>query len=103
MVEDEAKGLGQMAEWERDGISGCGWLLIISGVFALGLVALAWLVKLEVDEAGGGVAAVWVTASGTRYHRRDCPALARSTPELTTLDRAKADGLRPCDLCGPPA
>jgi len=94
------KGLGEMASSERCGISGCGWLLIITGIFAAGVAVLAWLVRLELDDDD---ATVWVTASGTRYHRHDCPALSRSKPHEMSLDEARREGLAPCDLCDPPA
>jgi hypothetical protein len=91
-----------MAEDRRCGISGCGWLLIIMGVFTAGVALLAWLVRLELRN-GGGAGDVWVTDSGSRYHLRECTALARSEPHAITLQEARREGLQPCDLCEPPA
>jgi hypothetical protein len=82
--------------------TGLAWLAIISGVFALLAAALVCVLRLEVsEEAGGGVPVVWVTGSGTRYHRRNCGALLRSQPEAISLMEARKRGLTPCDLCGP--
>lgn len=97
-----AKGLGEMANSERCGISGCGWLLLLTGGFAAGVALLVWLVRLELDGDGASGAGFWVTDSGTRYHRRECAALARSTPHEIRLDEAREQGLAPCDLCEPP-
>ncbi|MFO8079786.1 MAG: hypothetical protein R6V07_05705 [Armatimonadota bacterium] len=92
-----------MADSERCGTSGCGWLLLLTGGFAAGVALLVWLVRLETNDDRGSRAGVWVTDSGTRYHHRDCAALARSTPHEISLDEAREQGLAPCDLCGPPA
>ncbi|MGI5819688.1 MAG: hypothetical protein ACOX9R_16515 [Armatimonadota bacterium] len=92
-----------MSERERGRISGCGRLLIIAGLCAAGVALLAWLIKLELRGEPSGSIAVWITDSGSRYHRRECAALARSHPREVTLAQAKAQGLGPCDLCGPPA
>ncbi|MFW5866968.1 MAG: hypothetical protein ACOCX2_04070 [Armatimonadota bacterium] len=89
-----------MASSRRCGISGCGWLLIVTAVFAAGVAVLAWLVRLE--RVGGG-ATVWITDAGTRYHHRDCASLARSHPHEISLEDAHQQGLAPCDLCHPPA
>lgn len=97
-----AKGLRQMAERECCGISGCGWLLLIMGLFAAGVGLLAWLIRLEIDPADSGNETVWTTSAGTHYHRRECRALARSQPHAVTLQEAVTDGLEPCDLCKPP-
>lgn len=91
-----------MAKSERDGISGWGWLLVIIGVFAAGVGLIMWLTRFAPERECSG-SRVWVTTSGTRYHRRDCLALARSTPRSVTLAEARAAGLKPCDLCEPPA
>lgn len=93
-----------MNERERCCLSGWRWLLVILGAFALGAGVVAWLMRLEVsEESGGGVPVVWVTSSGTRYHRRNCAALMRSTPDAISLMEARRRGLSRCDLCGPQA
>ena len=91
-----------MGDSRRCGISGCGWLLILTGLFAAGLALLVWLVRLGLN-GGPAAAMVWVTDNGTRYHRRECAALARSTPHEVGLGAAREQGLSPCDLCDPPA
>lgn len=92
-----------MEERDRSGAGGCGWLLVITGVFALGAGALAWVLRREAAEAPrSGMPLVWVTDSGTRYHRRNCAALMRSRPHAIDLMEARRRGLGPCDLCGPP-
>jgi len=92
-----------MANSERCGISGCLWLLLLTGGFTAGVALLVWLVRLELSGTGESRARVWVTDTGTRYHRQDCAALARSTPHEISLNEAREQGLAPCDLCRPPA
>lgn len=47
-------------------------------------------------------ATVWVTRTGSRYHRAGCRYL-RSGGLPVPLDRVKADGrYRACTRCGPP-
>lgn len=93
-----------MEKRDRCGSESCAWLVVISGIFALLMAALVWILRLEVsEEPGGGVPIVWVTGSGTRYHRRNCAALLRSTPDAISLMEARKRGLKPCDLCGPHA
>jgi len=91
-----------MADRQRCGMSGCGWLIIVAGVFAAGVGLLTWLIRLEIGADVRGAETVWVTSAGTHYHQRECRALARSEPHAVTLDEAVADGLEPCDLCEPP-
>ena len=82
---------------------GRGWLLLIAGVCALMAGVLARLVRRALHEAARGeTVTVWVTPSGTHYHRRDCVALSRSTPARVALSAARDDGLTPCELCEPP-
>lgn len=42
---------------------------------------------------------VYVTRTGTRYHRATCQHAKTGTP--TTLDQARARGLTPCQRCSP--
>lgn len=44
---------------------------------------------------------VYVTKTGTKYHRADCPMLKSSKIEMT-LKEAKAKGYTPCNKCNPP-
>jgi len=48
-----------------------------------------------------GVVVVYVTASGTKYHRAECRFLAKSRIPLP-LAEAKARGYTPCSVCKPP-
>lgn len=100
--DEAAEGLGRMADSERSGVKGCGWLLVIIGVLAAGVAVIVWLTRFELEQERSGIR-VWVTDSGSRYHERDCPALARSEPRSVTLAEARSAGRKPCDLCGPPA
>ncbi len=50
--------------------------------------------------AGKGGPTVYVTDSGTRYHRADCRSLSRSRNPLA-LEVAHARGLEPCSVCKP--
>ncbi len=82
---------------------GCGWLLLLTGVLALGVAVVAWLIALERRQPDDrGDLDVWITQSGAHYHRRECPALARSSPVRTTLAEAIDEGLTACGLCDPP-
>jgi len=80
------------------GLAALPWWLVV-----LLVALLVWLVRLELSGTGESRAGVWVTDTGTRYHRQDCAALARSTPHEISLNEAREQGLAPCDLCGPPA
>ncbi len=45
---------------------------------------------------------VFVTASGKKYHRRDCRTLSRSKQLIElTIEQAKAKGYEPCKVCNP--
>ena len=46
------------------------------------------------------LAVVYVTDTGTKYHRGDCVHLNQSKIE-TTLAQAIADGYEPCGTCEP--
>lgn len=43
---------------------------------------------------------VWITNTGTKYHRENCDSLSNSKIE-TTLEEAIAKGLEPCKKCNP--
>lgn len=55
--------------------------------------------KEKPDQAGGEVK-VYVTESGTKYHRAGCRYLSKSMRELTLADAAKR--YEPCSVCKPP-
>lgn len=44
---------------------------------------------------------VWITKSGSKYHRAGCRYLKKSRIEIT-LEAAKAKHLQPCSVCKPP-
>jgi hypothetical protein len=44
---------------------------------------------------------VYVTKTGTKYHRAGCQYLAKSAITMKLAD-AKAQGYTPCSRCGPP-
>ena len=44
---------------------------------------------------------VYITGSGEKYHREDCPHLSSSKKEIT-LKEAKERGYTPCKTCNPP-
>jgi hypothetical protein len=44
---------------------------------------------------------VYVTRTGTKYHRAGCRSLAHSSIQITLAD-AKSRGYTPCKLCHPP-
>lgn len=45
---------------------------------------------------------VYVTKTGSKYHRVDCRYLKKSKIE-TTLSAAKGQGYEPCSVCNPPS
>ena len=44
---------------------------------------------------------VWITKTGTKYHREDCDSLSNSKIECD-LETAVLNGLEPCKKCNPP-
>gem|GEM_PF-2367181 len=44
---------------------------------------------------------VYVTKSGTRYHKEGC-AFLKSSKIMISLEQAKKEGLAPCSRCHPP-
>lgn len=55
-----------------------------------------------VDEEEEVEVIVYITDTGTKYHRGSCRHLKKSKIE-TTLEKAKAQGYEPCGTCDPPA
>jgi len=51
------------------------------------------------EEASG--TAVYITESGTKYHRDGCRFLSKSKIAIS-LEEAKAQGYEPCSVCKPP-
>jgi len=56
----------------------------------------------DVDEAyDADEIIVYITKSGTKYHREDCCHLKKSKIPIS-LEQAKERGLEPCSVCNPP-
>jgi micrococcal nuclease len=74
-----------------------------AGMFspALALLCLAALGLFLFPGADGGVP-VYVTNTGTKYHRDDCPSVSRSKVAVT-LEDAVRSGYGPCGICRPPS
>ena len=51
------------------------------------------------EEAGDTSPTVYITRTGTKYHRATCQYA--KTASASTLDQAKARGLTPCSKCKP--
>jgi len=45
---------------------------------------------------------VYITRTGTRYHRPDCPLLKNCAVTPKSLEEARRIGYRPCSTCKPP-
>ena len=50
---------------------------------------------------GGGAATVYITESGSKYHRGGCRYLSHGKTPITVAE-AKARGYKPCSVCDPP-
>jgi micrococcal nuclease len=77
-------------------------------LFIIPAIILAAAVILVVDRtvyAENAVSeeetAVYVTNSGSRYHREDCGSLSRSSIAVTLADAVRS-GYEPCSICRPP-
>ena len=52
--------------------------------------------------AGAALAAtVYITDTGTKYHSAGCRHLSKSKIAIS-LEKAKAQGYKPCGVCSPP-
>jgi len=70
------------------------------------LIALSFLASCDPDKTEEPAVAanstiVYVTKSGTKYHREGCQYLSKSSREIT-LEEAKDKGYEPCSKCNPP-
>lgn len=54
---------------------------------------------LRILDSGDTSPTVYITRTGTKYHRASCQYAKTGT--ATTLDEAKAKGLTPCSKCKP--
>lgn len=77
------------------------------GLAANGLADLLISIKLSVKGkttsggGGGGSTTVYITETGTKYHRDGCRFLAKSKIPIS-LAKAKAEGYTACGVCKPP-
>ena len=85
-------------------------MTVIAAVALCGVMAVAaWAVfrpaeAIDIPDEPVYVPAayVYVTPSGSKYHRRDCQAIAASKRlECLTPEAAQAAGYEPCMLCTP--
>lgn len=56
----------------------------------------------KIQPQGAGDVVVYVTSTGTKYHRAGCRSLAKSSIPMALKD-AVAKGYGPCSICKPPA
>jgi hypothetical protein len=69
-------------------------------LLSLGLWALPPAAPLAL-EAAPGTTVVYITATGTRYHRASCSYLSKSKIK-TTLAEVRRKKLKACRKCNPP-
>ena len=74
------------------------WLIICLIVVAVVLVM--WQPWADQEQKPEPVI-VYVTSSGTKYHRSGCEYLRKSKIQ-TTLEKAKRLGYKRCSVCDPP-
>lgn len=54
----------------------------------------------DIDEAYSDEDIVYITKSGTKFHREDCKHLSKSKIPIS-LEQALQQGLEPCKVCKP--
>ncbi|MEW6369256.1 MAG: hypothetical protein AB1714_31940 [Acidobacteriota bacterium] len=67
----------------------------------LALVAAPGTPEPSIEANDLGTCYVFITESGTKYHRRGCRYLSESKKRVT-LDWAKSHGYKRCSVCKPP-
>jgi len=65
------------------------------------VITFVCIFAVAVAHAAAPDTIVFVTKTGSKYHREDCASL-RSSKIETTLGEAVAEGYEPCSLCDPP-
>jgi len=70
-------------------------------LFVLAAFAFSLLACGEDSPASSGDTIVYVTATGSKYHRGNCSYLSSSKIPMT-LSEAKAQGYAPCSRCNSP-
>lgn len=68
------------------------------------LLLLSCSVRAEQQTADTAKPSVWITPSGKKYHKENCPTLKNSgnTVKIVSLEDALRRGLEPCSVCNPP-
>jgi hypothetical protein len=70
------------------------------GVGIVGLVVLLSALASSAPQDVSGDTTVYVTKTGTKYHRATCSSLSKSKIPMALRDAAKS--YQPCKRCGPP-
>ena len=65
------------------------------------LAAVVLILLLVIGCGNKDAITVYVTETGSKYHRDGCEFLANSKIPVT-LDKAKKEGYEPCKVCKPP-
>lgn len=71
-------------------------------LFILAFFALCFCAAASPPAVPEGTETVYVTATGTKYHKDGCSSLRRSKTAVSLVDAA-ASGYGPCSICKPPA
>ncbi len=90
-VRDVAEALGAEVRWEPG--ESCVYITTEDGAEVASAPAKAPAEKQEVT--------VYITKTGSKYHRLGCKYLSKSCIPIS-LEDAKARGYGPCSVCGPP-
>jgi micrococcal nuclease len=83
------------------GIKNKPYLFIIIFVFAAAAIPVARRAVYAESVTAGEETVVYVTNSGSSYHREDCGALRRSRIAVTLADAVRSE-YEPCSICKPP-
>lgn len=75
-------------------------LLLISLISILNFSACSKDVN-ETESVTDNSPVVYITETGTKYHKKSCSYLSKSKIE-TTLEKAQKDGYTRCSRCKPP-
>ncbi|WP_304225696.1 thermonuclease family protein [Gracilinema caldarium] len=81
----------------------CNWIAKTGALFVF-LLLLSCSVRAEQQTPDTAKTSVWITPSGKKYHKENCPTLKNSgnTVKSVGLEDALRRGLEPCSVCNPP-